>query len=487
MDGIPIEAIPSAYNIISSNRSIGYSFESSIADIIDNSISAGATEIELMSPPAVKPVLKISDNGCGMDFEKLTEAMTFGGKLNCQAARSVTDLGRFGMGLKTASLAQCKKLEVITKKNGHIIGGAWDLDYLKDHDGWNYLLIDEEECLKKVEGTQLENIDNGTVVIWSRFDRLKASSSNPNETFAVMMDRAVQKLEIVFHRYLSGEKGINKIDISYNKRPLIPNDPFLSDMIPAIDEPRYINVNGSEVMVLCHKLLHPDRFDHETLERVKLGSSLLETQGFYVYRSKRLIDYGTWFGMAPKLEKTKLSRIQIDIPNTLDSEWSLDIRKSRAFPPYIIRQELRNVLEANGLKSTRTFSNRKKKDSIPYPYWNRESLPGNKNSYLYYINEDQPMITSFREKLPDDKLRKEFEIILSNIARYFPFNLLEQDYQNDQQISGGPEVDQNKETLKDKIRFFLEEGISSDVLKSFFPDFSEILDLDENKVKKEGK
>ena len=79
------------------------------------------------------------------------------------------------------------------------------------------------------------------------------------------------------------------------------------------------------------------------------------------------------------------------------------------------------------------------------------------------------------------------EIILSNIARYFPFNLLEQDYQNDQQISGGPEVDQNKETLKDKIRFFLEEGISSDVLKSFFPDFSEILDLDENKVKKEGK
>ena len=106
--------------------------------------------------------------------------------------------------------------------------------------------------------------------------------------------------------------------------------------------------------------MHPDKLSDAEKKRLCLGSTLLETQGFYIYRAKRLIDYGTWFGMSSKLEKTKLSRIQIDIPNTLDSEWSLDIKKSRAIPPQVIRQELRNILENAGTKSSSTFRPRKR-------------------------------------------------------------------------------------------------------------------------------
>ena len=163
-----LPAVPSAYNTISSNRSIGYTMSSAVADIIDNSISAGATVIDLDAKPVrMDPVLRIVDDGCGMDEAELTVAMTFGGVLNCQEEREKTDLGRFGMGLKTASLSQCTKLEVISKKDGKFVGGCWDLVYLKTHDSWEYLVLSDEECLEKISDTILERDDirNGTAVI----------------------------------------------------------------------------------------------------------------------------------------------------------------------------------------------------------------------------------------------------------------------------------------------------------------------------------
>lgn len=427
------KAIPSAFNIISSNRSIGYSFDAAIADIIDNSISAGASEIELFSPDGRQPCLKISDNGCGMDKDELTDAMTFGGKRNCEEDRDLTDLGRFGMGMKTASLSQCKRVEVISRKDGVLVGGAWDLDELKKNDGWEFLLLDENECLQELSGTFLDKSEcSGTAVIWTKFDRLKESTQNQNDEFARLLDKATQKLELVFHRFLKGEKGLDPITITYNGIKLSPNDPFLSGRTPEISSPVIVDVNGSPVSIWSHKLLHPDKLSDAEKKRLCLGSTLLETQGFYIYRAKRLIDYGTWFGMASKLEKTKLSRIQIDIPNTLDSEWSLDIKKSRAIPPQVIRQELRNILENARTKSSSTFRPRKRSNGDIEPYWNREKKQGKDSKECRYsINKSHPLVKEFYERLGSNQLRETFSVLLSNLAKYFPFGQVEYDLQND--------------------------------------------------------
>ena len=469
-------ALPSAYNIISSNRSIGYSLEAAVADIIDNSISAKATEIEILAFPDESQRLLISDDGFGMSKDKLTEAMTFGGKQNCQLERDIKDLGRFGMGLKTASLSQCKRLEVVSIQNGEINGGAWDLDYLKEHDSWEYIVLGEDYCKKLIYDTFIgeKNLSHGTIVCWSHFDRLTKTSVNANTQLISSMDKVTDKLELIFHRYLEGEDGLDKITISYNGRKLKPNDPFLKFSIPSISPPQKISVNDDFITITPHKLLHPNKLKSSELERLCLGNTLLETQGFYIYRTKRLIDYGTWFGMASKLEKTKLSRIQIDIPNTLDDTWSLDIKKSRAIPPQIIRSELKRFIETTNVKSSKTFTSRTKQQFHKYPYWTKRTIPGNDSIYEYAVNDTHPLIQAFKDKLNDDSLLREFEIIIDNVARFFPFNEIEQDYQQDVKIKNSVDMDIDEKT-RENIEHFILLGIREETILTYFPISLEIL------------
>lgn len=464
--------VPSAYNTISSNRSIGYSMPSAVADIIDNSISAGAKNINLIAPSLTDPVLFIIDDGCGMDQDELDIAMTFGGAINCQEDRPKNDLGRFGMGLKTASLSQCTKLEVISKKDGVFVGGCWDLAYIKKNDTWNYIVIPEEECRSKVKDTFLLNdeISNGTAVIWSHFDRLRESATNKFDEFSNQMSKTCKKLSLIFHRYLAGEDGINKIRILYNKNVLHPIDPFLTGEIAEVAKVKTIQLNDDVITVHCHKLPYPDKLTKEQLNRAQLedGSTLLETQGFYVYRNKRLIDYGTWFGLASKKDKTKLSRIQIDIPNTLDSVWSLDIKKSRAIPPEKIRDDLKQILENNAIKSKKTYTTRaRKKDSGTY--WVREVTPS--NTIEYTINDDHPLIKDFKSKLTSEQQR-EFDFMLDNISKFFPFSKLELDQQEDKIIENERDEYQCS-GLRENIELMVAYGYANDDIFKTFPDLEE--------------
>ena len=206
-------------NFIDSQRNIGYTCETAIADIIDNSISADAKNITLYAPSLDDPILLIVDDGHGMDWNELDVAMTFGGAINCQEIRDKNDLGRFGMGLKTASLSQCTCLEVISKKNGVFVGGCWNLAYIKKNDSWDYLVISENDCLSKVKGTFLasDSVPSGTAVIWSHFDRLRESAVNKFDEFSNQMSKTCEMLSLIFHRYMTGETGINKVKITYNR------------------------------------------------------------------------------------------------------------------------------------------------------------------------------------------------------------------------------------------------------------------------------
>lgn len=168
---------PFAPTLIESIRAIGYSLESAISDVLDNSISAGATEVEISFTPYDEPHIAIFDNGCGMDGDKLTESMRYGsGDPSFQ--RDSSDMGRYGLGMKTASLSQCRHLTVVSKQNGEISARRWDLDHIQETGQWSLLVLNEEELMQLPLVDSLQELQSGTIVIWKNLDRIFSGEVN---------------------------------------------------------------------------------------------------------------------------------------------------------------------------------------------------------------------------------------------------------------------------------------------------------------------
>ena len=164
-----LENSPSADILINSMRSMGYSFESALADVVDNSVSANASVIEIKFP--IDPsdcYIAICDNGVGMTRARLIEAMKYGSLT--EGERSENDLGRFGLGLKSASLSQCRKLTVISKKDGEVSGLVWDLDVIEEKKGWYMVECSQEQIATTRFISFLESYTSGTLVVWENFD-----------------------------------------------------------------------------------------------------------------------------------------------------------------------------------------------------------------------------------------------------------------------------------------------------------------------------
>lgn len=123
------EMPPFAPVLMESTRAIGYSLEAAIADIIDNSIAAKAGKVKLFFFPIDDAYLCILDDGIGMNNTQIDAAMQYGSQ-SPSDIRDASDLGRYGLGLKTASLSQCRVLTVVSKQGNIIIGRRWDLDYV---------------------------------------------------------------------------------------------------------------------------------------------------------------------------------------------------------------------------------------------------------------------------------------------------------------------------------------------------------------------
>ncbi|WP_420266489.1 ATP-binding protein [Candidatus Magnetominusculus dajiuhuensis] len=195
---------PNAHALLNSVRSVGYSLETAVADLIDNSISAGAKKISIRYSPHDNPYVAVLDDGLGMESDELTSAMRHGSK-DPEDARSVKDLGRFGLGLKTASLSQCRKLTVISLKNGSLSGRCWDLDLIAQRKDW-VLCVPETEDIKLLPlADDLLRQGQGTVVVWQHLDKLEAGESSINKALGEKMDIVREHIALVFHRYISGD------------------------------------------------------------------------------------------------------------------------------------------------------------------------------------------------------------------------------------------------------------------------------------------
>ena len=194
-----IELPPYAPTLIESTRAIGYSLEAAVADIIDNSIAANAKKVDIFFFPVDSAYIAILDNGNGMGTEELNAAMQYGSK-NPSDARDAKDLGRFGLGLKTASLSQCRCLTVITKQGDCVNGRRWDVDHVAETGTWSLIVLEDEE-MNDVPGIDsLRTYDSGTLVVWQKLDRLKAGEINFEQALGRKIDGVREHLSLVFHR-----------------------------------------------------------------------------------------------------------------------------------------------------------------------------------------------------------------------------------------------------------------------------------------------
>ena len=407
--------------LIESMRDIGYSLETALADVIDNSISAGATEVHLLvDANGQDPRIGILDNGCGMDRTRLLEAMRLGSS-DPRATRPKTDLGRFGLGMKTASFSQCRRMTVVARQRSFTSVATWDLDHVEREDRWELLTPESSKDIPFAD----QLVSDGALVVWERMDRaIEAGGSDAGRKhFNRRLDETRRHLELVFHRFLSGETGTPRVRILMNDLPLKPFDPFHSKHPSTETSPaELVQVGHHTVTVTAYTLPHHRNVSKSDWEHYGGPDGYLKSQGFYLYREKRLIVHGTWFGLARQMELTKLCRVKIDTPNSLDAEWQVDVKKASARPPLPVRERLQKLISEIGAPSKRKYVGRAQKLAHVgrLPVWTRTVV---ENRVTYELNSENPVVTDFRHHLPAD-LAPEFDRLMRTISAAMPLDII---------------------------------------------------------------
>ena len=395
-------------------RAIGYSFSSAVADIIDNSISANAKEINVFSDPLSDvPYFCVLDNGCGMSAKELDNAMLPGSDRS-QKAECERELGRFGLGLKSASLSQCREFTVASKKFGKIRAMSFDLDIIDVEDRLLLKLLSSEEINALPQIHNLAKYETGTLVIWTKFDKIEDLAKNFEDSFRRLVAEAKKHTELVFHRYYK------MVEIYFHGKRIEKRDPFLLDSIGRQQTGRKseINVNGAIITVIPYTLPFANTLTPD--EKALLGNpkSIYDDQGFYLYRNKRLISWGSWMHMGIRSELNKLARIQVDIPSSLDSVWMLDVKKSSAKIPDKIKDMIKMAVEDSVVRSKRTTKfPGAKEQSVEFKVWDR--INEHEGKIRYQINRDTPSIVALYGVLGQSE-QKLMDIVISQIESYLP-------------------------------------------------------------------
>ncbi len=428
---------PYAPTLMESTRAIGYSIEAAIADIVDNSVAAKAGRVDIDFFPIGESYISILDDGHGMTEEKLITAMQYGSR-DPLDERDEDDLGRYGLGMKTASLSQCRVLTVITKQNGRVSGAQWNLDHVKHAESWSLIILENSDFNSYPSYSKLTSLENGTLVIWQELDKFAVGENDIAEAFTRKMSLIREHLSLVFHRYLSGETGLKKLDIRMNDMSIVPQDPFLIKKSTQLMDEETIVVRGAKVKVKPYILPHVSKLTQKELKDLGGKEGLRKQQGFYVYRNKRLLVWGTWFRLMRQGDLSKLARVQVDIPNSLDDLWTLDIKKSTATPPEDVKQNLGVIIEkiSEGSKRTWTYRGKKETRDDVIHMWNR--MVSRDGGIFYEINPDYPMIEDIVQEYPG--IRSKLDVLLKQISMSLPLNSLYIDLTNDEKLANDSDM-----------------------------------------------
>jgi hypothetical protein len=398
-------------------RSFGnYDLAAALADLIDNSIKANATRVDItFEPDDGDVVVRIRDDGTGMDLDSLVIAMrpASGSPLD---AREPDDLGRFGWGLKSASLSQAKVLTVVSWCEGDVNAARWDIDNIDD---WEMELLQGNEAESLLVKPKVSA--SGTEVIWTRSDRVldrdNRSSFDDSLTFAIA--HASQRLSLVFHRYLAGETS-RRLKLSINGRSLLPIDPFMTahNATQTLDAEVIKTANGSVISIQPYVLPHFSKLTVKEQEQLGGPEGMVRNQGFYVYRNKRLIIFGTWFRLVPHGELSQLTRVKVDLPNTVDTEWRITLDKSDAQLPETLKRRLQEIVKRFNQRSVSVH--RKKGVSLDLPEIKSVWIRFVKNGQIRYrVNRDHPMVAHLLVTNSDSGSA---DAVLRLLESYFPID-----------------------------------------------------------------
>ena len=406
-------APPRADGTIEALRGLGYTTETALADLIDNSITAGATKVEITFHWAGSDSwVTICDDGLGMSDPELDRAMRLA-EMNPLRVRDPADLGRFGMGLKTASFSQCRRLTVASRKNGEVSCLRWDLDFLANDDEGGWYLLEGPHEGSDAKLHSLEGLENGTLVLWEVLDRIVSVGFRERD-FLDLIDRVERHLAMVFHRFL--DRSGPSIDLRINGQRVRAWDPFLSWHSATWRSPEVpIGASDWRVYAQAFVLPHKDRLSEKEYENAGGPEGWSSQQGLYIYRGRRLLVAGSWLGLGrgrswSKDESHRLARIRIDIPNSTDSDWKIDIRKSTAHPPVRIREQLTRLAEDVRDRARRVFLHRAQANTSLVrgeqvaPVWVSENLASGRR---YRVDRSHPVVRSLLEEGGDIARRAE--------------------------------------------------------------------------------
>lgn len=441
---------PYAPNLVESTRSIGYSFETALADIIDNSISNNATRIDVKFSNNKDPFVAIIDNGNGMNATELQQAMQYGSS-NSLDIRGHDDLGRFGLGLKMASMSQCRKLTVISKKKGELSAATWDLEYIHQTKKWSLILYSEKEISELKLSIELSDYHSGTVVIWEMMDRISESSKDFEREFDDKIDSADKHISLVFHRFLENPSSRNYIEVYFNNRKIEAVDPFmLSNHATQQLEEETIFIDGTPIKVTPFIMPFTSKLSSKEMYVLNEYKELNLKQGLYIYRNHRLIVWGKWFRLVSDSELKRLAKIRIDLPNTIDTHWKLDIKKSSAQIPSTIKEQLKQIISRTVGKSEKVYKYRGrailKEDH--HHVWNRIE---NRGKLQYLINRQLPTFEVLQESLDDNQFNL-LEGFINTLEHAFPYSAVYYDLAQDKQyVDNGMEFNQVYELAKTTI------------------------------------
>ena len=294
-------------------------------------------------------------------------------------------------------------------------------------------MLEESEYCNYPNFEKLKSVEHGTLIVWQDLDRLVVGETNIESALRDKMETIREHLSLVFHRYLTGEPGLIKLDIRMNELSIVPQDPFLSKKSTQLMDEEVIVVREQKIKVKPYILPHTTKLSKAELNNLGGKDGLRKLQGFYVYRNRRLLVWGTWFRLMRQGDLSKLARVQVDIPNSLDDLWTLDIKKSTATPPDVVKNNLKIIIDkiAEGSRKTWTFRGKKEISDKVIHIWDRKITRD--KGVLYEINETHPMFKSFLQKYPEAE--KSLQNLLKQISLSIPLNYLYIDLTNDEKIA----------------------------------------------------
>ena len=340
-------AAPDPAGMVASLSSLGYSLEAAIADLVDNSISAKAKRIDVeFTWAGSESWIAIVDDGDGMTSDQLRTAMTVAARGHA-TVRTAHDLGRFGVGLKSASFSQARQLTVASADSGQWNVRTWDLDVVEQSGEWR-LLRGADATTMDLIGMLTKDLGHGTVVLWRRLngyhsDGIDHGDEATQKQFYSEVARTESHLGMVFARFLTGS---GRLVLRVSGADVRPWDPFMGSHASVQRLPvEFLALGSASVRVEAYVLPSTHRLAPEVYDGVAGPRGWLGQQGFYVYRRNRLILAGDWLGL-PGLrreEKFNLARISVDIPAETDVEWGVDVRKSSVVPPVALRRHLSRI------------------------------------------------------------------------------------------------------------------------------------------------